>query len=98
MIRDGGIGTGASVTTARDPFIARLPLHYGWIILASGAIGAFMTLPGQTNGVSLFFDPAMADLGLTRVEVALAYTVGTLAGTLPEPLIGRWNGIRGSAR
>jgi hypothetical protein len=27
------------------------------LILAAGAIGSFMTLPGQTNGVALFFDP-----------------------------------------
>jgi MFS family permease len=76
-------------------FVNRLPFHYGWIILASGAIGSFMTLPGQTNGVSLFFDPVMADLGLTRAQVALAYTVGTLAGTLPAPLVGRWIDRRG---
>ena len=54
-----------------------------------------MTLPGQTNGVSLFFDPIAADLRLTRPQVALAYTIGTLAGTLPAPLVGRWIDRRG---
>ena len=72
-----------------------VPFHYGWIILASGAIGSFMTLPGQTNGVSLFFDPLVTELGLTRAQVALAYTIGTLAGTLPAPLVGRWIDRRG---
>lgn len=57
-----------------------------------------MTLPGQTNGVALFFDPLMADLGLTRAQVALAYTIGTLAGTLPAPLVGRWIDRRGPRR
>src|SRR5688572_407390 len=54
-----------------------------------------MTLPGQTNGVSLFFDPIAADLGLSRGQIALAYTVGTLAGALPAPFVGRWIDRRG---
>jgi MFS family permease len=82
-------------TRISDALIERLPFHYGWVILAAGAIGAFMTLPGQTNGVSLFFDPIAADLRLTRPQVALAYTIGTLAGTLPAPLVGRWIDRRG---
>jgi MFS family permease len=72
-----------------------VPFHYGWIILAAGAIGSFTTLPGQKNGVAVFFDPVAAELGLTRTQVALAYTVGTLAGILPAPLVGRWIDRRG---
>lgn len=80
---------------ARDRLVHSMPFHYGWVILASGAIGSFMTLPGQTNGVALFFDPVAADLGLTRAQVALAYSIGTLAGALPAPLVGRWIDRRG---
>ena len=72
-----------------------IPFHYGWVILAAGGIGAFTTLPGQTNGVAVFFDPVAADLGLTRAQVSLAYTIGTLAGILPAPLVGRWIDRRG---
>ena len=72
-----------------------VPFHYGWVILAAGALGAFMTLPGQTTGVAVFFDPVAADLGLTRAQIALAYTVGTLAGILPAPFVGRWIDRRG---
>ena len=72
-----------------------VPFHYGWVILAAGGIGAFSTLPGQTNGVAVFFDPIAADLGLTRAQIALAYTIGTLAGILPAPLVGRWIDRRG---
>jgi MFS family permease len=74
----------------RDRFVDALPFHYGWLILVGGTIGSFMTLPGQTNGVALFFDPIAADLALTRSQVALAYTIGTLTGALPAPLVGRW--------
>ncbi|MBR0943505.1 MFS transporter [Bradyrhizobium liaoningense] len=70
-------------------------LHYGWIILGAGTFGSFMTLPGQTAGVSVFFDPITADLGISRTSASIAYAVGTLAGILPAPLIGRWIDRRG---
>ena len=73
----------------------RVPFHYGWVILASGAVGAFMTTPGQTIGVSSFFDPVARDVALSRAEVALYYTIGTLAGILPAPLVGHWIDRRG---
>lgn len=73
----------------RSRVIEHAPVHYGWIILCAGAFGAFMTTPGQTVGVSAFFDPITTELALTREAVAFAYTVGTLLGLLPAPLIGR---------
>src|SRR5436305_6439501 len=70
-------------------------IHYGWIILAAGTFGSFMTLPGQTAGVSVFFDPITSDLRITRSKAAAAYGAGTLAGILPATLIGRWIDRRG---
>jgi MFS family permease len=67
-----------------------IPVHYGWIILGAGAFGSFMTLPGQTAGVSVFFDPITTDLGISRTSASIAYAAGTLAGILPAPIIGRW--------
>jgi hypothetical protein len=75
-------------TPVRDRFIARVPCHYGWVILAGGALGAFMTTPGQTVGVSTFFDPLAQDLALSRAQVALCYTLGTLAGISASPARG----------
>ncbi len=54
-----------------------------------------MTLPGQTAGVSVFFDPVTQDLGISRTWASIAYAVGTLAGILPAPVIGRWIDRRG---
>ena len=54
-----------------------------------------MTLPGQTAGVSVFFDPITADLHISRTSASIAYAAGTLAGILPAPLIGRWIDKRG---
>jgi MFS family permease len=61
----------------------------GWIVLAAGAIGVFMTTPGQTVGVSAFVDHIALDLGVPREQVVMLYSVGTLLGILPAPLIGR---------
>ena len=54
-------------------------IHYGWIILGAGTFGSFMTLPGQTAGVSVFLDPITADLGISRTLASIAYAAGTLA-------------------
>ena len=61
----------------------------GWFVLVAGAIGVFMTTPGQTVGVSAFVDHIALDLGLPREQVVMLYSVGTLLGILPAPLIGR---------
>src|SRR4051794_25456991 len=77
------------------PPLKRYPIHYGWIILGAGTFGSFMTLPGQTAGVSVFVDPITADLNISRTSVSVAYATATLAGILPAPLLGRWIDARG---
>ncbi|GAC1625589.1 MAG: MFS transporter [Bradyrhizobium sp.] len=61
----------------------------GLIVLVAGAIGVFMTTPGQTVGVSAFIDHIAVDLGFSRAHVVMLYSTGTLLGILPAPLIGR---------
>lgn len=65
------------------------PVHPGWFVLAASMLGVFMTLPGQTIGVSVFVDYLGADIGLPRAQVLLLYSIGTLIGILPAPYIGR---------
>ncbi|WP_407319659.1 MFS transporter [Isoptericola halotolerans] len=48
-----------------------------------------MTGPGQTVGISLFIDPLIAELGMSRSAVSTAYLLGTLAGAVALPWIGR---------
>jgi MFS family permease len=59
------------------------------MVLLAGAIGVFMTTPGQTVGVSAFVDHIALDLGLPHEQVVMLYSVGTLLGILPAPIIGR---------
>jgi MFS family permease len=54
-----------------------------------------MTLPGQTAGVSVFVDPITTELGISRTSASVAYAIGTLAGVLPAPFIGKWIDSRG---
>jgi len=60
----------------------RYPFFYGWLILVLSAIGFLMSSPGQTYGVSPFTDSLIAALGLTRVQLSLAYMVGTIGSSL----------------
>ncbi|MFP3913627.1 MAG: MFS transporter [Actinomycetota bacterium] len=69
--------------------IDRVPIHYGWVVLAAATFGMAMTIPGQTVGVSVFLDLIIDDLGLGRSAVSATYTAGTLAGSLALPFIGR---------
>ncbi len=64
-------------------------LHPGWPVLFAAMVGTFMTIPGQTVGVAPFVDHIGSDLQLQRDHVLLLYSLGTLLGILPAPLIGR---------
>lgn len=69
--------------------IDRVPVHYSWVVLVAASFGMAMTIPGQTVGVSVFLDSIIADLGMGRSAVSATYTLGTLAGSLSLPFIGR---------
>ena len=61
---------------------------YGWHVMAYSAIALGATAPGQTAAVSVFIDPLIVDLDMTRSQVAGAYLVGTLVGAAAMPLVG----------
>ncbi len=76
-------------TIQRSRLIERSPVFYGWIILIVGTLGMMMTTPGQTVGVAVFVDSLVQDLAVSRANVSLMYTLGTLAGALTVALTGR---------
>ncbi|MFN3651560.1 MAG: MFS transporter [Armatimonadota bacterium] len=79
----------------RSRVVEASPVYYGWVILIAATVGMVMTIPGQTVGVSAFVDSIIADLGMPRSQVSLLYSVGTLAGSLAMPWVGRWVDLRG---
>lgn len=67
--------------------VARRPFS-GWRIVGFASVTYAMTAPGQTIGVSVFVDPMIGALEITRSQVSGAYLVGTLAGGAAMPFVG----------
>jgi OFA family oxalate/formate antiporter-like MFS transporter len=79
-----------------DP--SRLRFYYGWVILVVGSIGVLASVPGQTAGVSVFTDDLTATTGLSRLELSIAYLIGTGTSGLLLPRSGRAIDRYGSRR
>lgn len=71
-----------------DP--ARCTFYYGWVVVVVGTLGYIASIPGQTAGVSVFTDPLTQTTGLSRVELAIAYLIGTGSSGLLLPFGGRF--------
>jgi MFS transporter, OFA family, oxalate/formate antiporter len=69
---------------------------YGWVILAMGTIGVLMSAPGQTVGVSPFTDFLIRDLGISRINLSLAYLIGTLSSSFILSHAGRVYDVHGA--
>ncbi|MGH1490310.1 MAG: MFS transporter [Acidimicrobiales bacterium] len=75
----------------RKPFDpGRLPFYYGWVILVVGTLGMLASFPGQTAGVSVFTEHLSDATGLTRLQLAMAYLIGTTSSGLLLPFGGKW--------
>ncbi len=58
-----------------DP--SRFDFYYGWVILVVGTVGILASVPGQTIGVSVFTDHLTDATGLSRLQLSIAYLIGT---------------------
>ena len=58
-----------------DP--GRVGFYYGWVILVVGTLGVVASVPGQTAGVSVFTDDLTRATGLSRLQLSIAYLIGT---------------------
>lgn len=64
-------------------------IFYGWVMLGMGFAGMFATGPGQSFNFSIFFNPLIEELGVSRTAISLAYAVGTGTAALGLSYVGR---------
>lgn len=86
-----GIGRTLTVRTRPGSPCGGRPPN-GWAdarVTAAGALAYALTAPGQTAAVSVFIDPVVDELGVSRTAVSTAYLVGTLVGAAAMPFVGR---------
>ncbi|MEO1683495.1 MAG: MFS transporter [Cyanobacteria bacterium J06631_12] len=80
----------ASLFRSDVPFApAKFPIFYGWVIVVASVLGVLTSIPGQTIGVSVFTDHLIAATGLSRLELANAYLIGTLTSGCLLPFGGK---------
>jgi MFS transporter, OFA family, oxalate/formate antiporter len=74
----------------RRPFDpSKLRFYYGWVVLVAGTLGVVASIPGQTAGVSVFTDDLTGATGLSRLQLSIAYLIGTGASGFLLPRGGR---------
>ncbi len=74
----------APAVTSTVPGRAHVPR-----VIAAASVALALTAPGQTAAVSVFVDPIIADLGVSRSAVSTAYLIGSLSGAFVMPFLGR---------
>ena len=68
--------------------LARLPVFYGWVIVAA----AFITMAVSVNArtaFSLLFPPILHEFGWDRSVVAGVFSFGFLVSAIISPFVGR---------
>ncbi len=72
------------------PFdVAKTPFYYGWVILALSTVGFLLSVPGQTMGMGVFTESFVSAFGLSRVELSVAYLIGTASSAMLLTRAGR---------
>ncbi|MDH4093228.1 MAG: MFS transporter [Betaproteobacteria bacterium] len=80
-----------------EALAARLPWHYGWVILACVCAAGFSRQGSAVATLSIFVDPMTREFGWSRTEISAAVSVGGVLGALVAPALGSFldrNGAR----
>ena len=76
---------------------ARLPFHYGWVILACVCLAGFSRQGSAVATLSIFVEPMIREFGWSRTSISAAVSVGGILGALIAPALGAFldrNGAR----
>lgn len=87
------MSTGAPTPPPPAPGLLGLPrrlgrVFYGWWIVAVCFVGYFMIGGLYSHGLAVYFLPLTRDLGLSRAQLSLAFTVRALEGGVDGPIVG----------
>lgn len=64
------------------------PRYYGWAVVGLGFLASALTSPGQSFAISLYLEPVMGELSLSRVEISSLYALATLGAAACLPFLG----------
>src|ERR1700676_5680653 len=90
--RESGSPSGASKVVIR-PFLpplvsARLPVFYGWIVLACLCCAGFARQGAAVATLSIFVEPLTREFGWSRTALSGAGSLGGVLAPLGAPLSG----------
>src|SRR5690606_33241537 len=54
------------------------PRYYGWAVVGIGFLASALTSPGQSFAISLYLEPVMGELALSRMQVSSLYALAAL--------------------
>ncbi len=74
----------------------RFPFFYGWWILVVATFGMLASIPGQTIGVGVFTEHLLNVSNLSRLDLSIAYMLGTVGSSLLIPYGGKLLDLLGS--
>ncbi len=75
---------------------ARVPFHYGWVVLACLCCAGFARQGPAVATLSVFVEPLTSEFGWSRTALSGAVSLGGLLAALVSPLIGPLLDRRGS--
>ncbi|MBI2089729.1 MAG: MFS transporter [Deltaproteobacteria bacterium] len=70
-------------------WLRRLPIFYGWFIVAVAMLSAFLGAGLNNISMGVVLKPLSQDLGWTRTVTSAAITAGTILGGVLAPFFGR---------
>ena len=74
----------------------KFPFFYGWWILVVATFGMLASIPGQTIGVGVFTEHLLNVSNLSRLDLSIAYMLGTVGSSLLIPYGGKLLDLWGS--
>ena len=74
----------------------KFPFFYGWWILVVATFGMLASIPGQTIGVGVFTEHLLSVSNLSRLDLSIAYMLGTVGSSLLIPYGGKLLDLWGS--